>query len=101
MMLQNDLGPLFPLGKVTLTSGAMQSLRGRDLLEAILGHMRGQRCGFIGSGQQFYFLFAIEGCCALGSYQARNGRKFLLVTDADRSRTTVMLAEEFSHHATT
>jgi len=99
-MMQNDLGPLFPLGKVTLTPGARQSLPGRDLLEAILSYMRGQRCGFTCDGNQFHFLFALEGCRALGNYQARDGRKILIVTEADRSRTTIMLAEEFSHHAT-
>ena len=99
-MLLNDLGPLFPLGKVTLTPGVKRSLSGRDLLDAIMGHMRGQRCAFTRDGDQFHFLFAMEGCRVLGNYHARNGRRVLIVTEADRSCTTVMLAEEFSNRAT-
>ena len=100
-MLQNDSGPLFPLGKITLTPGAKESLRGRDLLDAILGHMRGLSDVFTSDGNQFLFAqFSLTGSRVIGTYRATNGRKFLVVTEADRSRTTVMLAEEFSHHAT-
>lgn len=100
-MLQNDLGPIFPLGQLTMTPGARKSLTGRDLLDALLRYMRGLSCAFTNDGNQFHFaLFASKGSRIIGTYRASNGRKFLLVTEADRSRTTVMLAEEFSHHAT-
>lgn len=100
-MLQNDLGPIFPLGHLTLTPGARRALTGRDLLDAMLRYMRGLSCAFTSDGNQFQFaLFASKGSRAFGTYQASNGQRFLLVTEADRSRTTVMLAEEFSSHAT-
>lgn len=41
-MLQNELGPIFPLGQLTMTPGARKSLRGRDLLDALLRYMRAE-----------------------------------------------------------
>lgn len=93
-MLQNDSGPLFPLGKVLLSPRARKSLSGRDLVNAILCHMRGRCCELTRNGDQFHFPFALDGCRVLGSFRASNGGKFLIVTEADRSRTTVMLPEE-------
>ena len=94
-MLQADLGPMFPLGKVSLSPGAKKSLSGRDLVNAILCHMRGSRSSCARDGDQFHFPFALDGCRVVGSYRASNGRKLLIVTEADRLRTTVMLPEEF------
>ena len=95
MMLMKDSGPVFPLGRVTLSPGAKCSLSNRDLLDAILSHMRGQQIGFTPDGHQFHFPFALEGCRVLGIYRTSDDDKFLIVTEADRSRTTVMLPEEF------
>lgn len=94
-MLQNDLGPIFPLGRVTLTLGVKKALPTRDLIDALLRHMRGPRSSCTRDGDQFNFPFALDGCRVLGTYRASSGRKILIVTEADRSRTTVMLPEEF------
>ena len=94
-MLQNDLGPIFPLGHVTVTPGAKKSLPHRDLLDALLCHMRGQWIGDSHAADQYQLPFALDGCRVLGAYRSSSGQKVLIITEADRSLTTVMLPEEF------
>lgn len=94
-MMQTDLGPLFPLGKVSLSPGAKKSLPGRELVEAIMCYMGGPCSSCPREGDQFHFPFALDGCRVVGTYRASNGQKILIVTEADRSRTTVMLPGEF------
>ena len=65
------------------------------MFDALLLHMRGHRSGFTKDDDQFHLPFALDGCRVLGIYRASCGEKFLIVTEADRSRTTVMLPEEF------
>jgi len=74
---------MFPLGKVSLSPGAKKSLSGRDLVNAILCHMRGSRSSCARDGDQFHFPFALDGCRVVGSYRASNGRKLLIVTEAE------------------
>ena len=93
-MLQNDLGPAFRLGQVTLTPAAKKSLRSADVFGALLLHMRGNSGGVTKDDDQFQLPFTLDGCRVLGAYRAADGQKFLIVTEADRSRTQVMLPEE-------
>ena len=93
-MLQNDLGPAFCLGQITLTPAAKKLLRSADVFDALLLHMRVHRSGVAKDDDQFQLPFALDGCRVLGAYRASCGHKFLIVTEADRSRTMVMLPEE-------
>jgi hypothetical protein len=93
-MLQNDSGPIFRLGKVTLTPGAKQFFSGVDIVEAILRHMRGPCLDHPGGEGQTYFPFLLEGLSLGGFYVVSSGREVFIYTEADRSRTLVMLPDE-------
>ena len=94
-MLQNDLGPVYPLGRVTTTLGARRSLSRQDMLNALLRQMRGEWGSEVGDVQQGELPLVLDGCRVLGAYRSSSGQRFWIVTEADRSRTTVMLPEEF------
>lgn len=94
-MLRNDLAPLFRLGKLTFTPAAKRSLSGCDLAEALLSYIRGERTGDARDSRQLNFPFGLEGCRVLGCYRSPAGKKVWIITEADRSQTTVMLPEEF------
>ena len=90
-MLQNDLGPICRLGRVVMTPGVKKSLSGKDLLNALLLHMRGGRSANeapLGSDQ-------LEGCRLLNVYRSSRGQCFWIITEADRKLTTVLMPEEF------
>ena len=94
-MLQNDLGPVYPLGRVTTTLGARRSLSRQDMLNALLRQMRGEWSSVAGDAEQCELPLALDGCRVLGAYRSSSGQRFWIITEADRSRTTVMLPEEF------
>jgi len=93
-MLRHDLGPAFPLGKVTLRPSAIQSLSRTDIVEAILCHMRCPCLGDPDEEGQTYFPFLLEGLSLAGFYKVSSGREVLVYTEADRSHTTVIPADE-------
>ena len=99
-MLQNDLGPAFRLGRVILTPDAKKSFTGRDLVEALLRHMRGP-CFYRDQEQrQIYFPFLFEGLNLGGFYKVSGGRQIFICTEADRSQTTIMSPDEIRDNAT-
>ena len=91
-MLQHDLGPIRRLGRIAMTPGVKNSLSGEDLMHALLRHMRGitPDCEFPRA------LDNLDGCRVLKVYRSSVGRPFWIITEADRTMTTVLMPEEFS-----
>jgi hypothetical protein len=90
-MLRNDLGPIRRLGRIIMSRGVKKSLSGQDLLNALLLHMRG------GSADDESPLAPdnLKGCRTLNVYRSSTGQCFWIITEADRSVTTVLMPEEF------
>ncbi len=94
-MSRIEFDPLFPLGRVQVTARARTSVPPCELTEALVRHMRGHWTGDLNETGQLRFPFALDGCRVLGTYRSPNGRRVWMITEADRSLTTVMLPEEF------
>jgi hypothetical protein len=90
-MLQNDLGPIRHLGHIAMTPGVKKLLSGRDLLKALLFQMHD------GTGNDKCPLPSrkLEGCRVLTVYRSSTGQSFWIITEADRSVTTILMPEEF------
>lgn len=90
-MFDIELGPLRPLGRVALTPEVRRMLSDQDLLNALLRHMR--------SGESRYgtlrTIDALPDCRVLSVYRAHTGETILVITEADRTRTTLLLAKEY------
>lgn len=100
-MLQNDLGPCFKLGLIAMTLRAQQVLSDMSVFEALLLHMRGEWGGI--TQDDHYTLFAHHdfGVRMRGAYCDRYGQVFWIITNADRSQTTVMMSAEYlTYYAT-
>ena len=93
-MLRHDLGPVFPLGQVMLTPDAKRSFTRRDLVEALLRHMRGPCFHSDREQRQIYFPFLFDELGLAGFYNVSSGRQVFICTDADRSLTKVMSPDE-------
>ena len=96
--LQNDLGPIFKLGLVTMTLRAKHSLSDLNVLEALLLHIRGEWGGIAPDDHYTLFPDYDFGVRMRGAYSDRQGQMFWVITDADHSRTTVMMPSDYMDH---
>ena len=85
---------LFDLGDIFYTPGTGR-LTHRDMYVALARHHRGE-WGDVGEAdRQENDLSVKEGFRILSAYRGENGTKFWVITEADRSVTTVLLPEEY------
>ena len=85
----------FRLGKIVSTPNALEHLSQDDILLGIQRHQAGD-WGDVPSGNSAANERAlIEGTRLWSVYRAANGTKFWLITEADRSATTVLLPEDY------
>lgn len=85
----------FRLGLVTATPSVLEAVQGLDLLRAIERHASGDWGDVCERDRQENDLSMREGYRLLSVYHDRNGVKFWVVTEADRSATTVLLPSEY------
>jgi hypothetical protein len=85
----------FRLGHIVSTPNALSQLTQDDILLAIWRHQAGD-WGDVGEPDRAANDQAlIDGTRILSVYHAVNGTKFWLITEADRSVTTVLLPEDY------
>jgi hypothetical protein len=85
----------FCLGKLFITPGAMKELSPLEVLNAVGRHSRGD-WGEVGEDDcEENELSLREGFRLLSSYRGGNDTKFWVITEYDRSVTTVLLPEEY------
>lgn len=85
----------FRLGHIVFTPNALHQLTQDDILLAIQRHQAGD-WGDVGAHDRTANDQAlVESTRILSAYQAANGTKFWLITEADRSVTTVLLPEDY------
>lgn len=89
--------PLFPLGRIVATPGALDVLaRATQSPEEFLNcHVTGD-WGELGDEDRAENNYSLKhGFRILSSYQTAAGEKLWLITEADRSATTLLLPEEY------
>ncbi len=92
----------FPLGSVYITRGASAELckqegpaGDEEVREAIARHMRGDWGDVCDADWQENDFSVTNGFRILSSYRTKAGIKFWIITEADRSATTILLPEEY------
>lgn len=87
----------FPLGQVVGTPGALAALAetGQTPQEFIRRHITGDWGELDEDDQQENQRSLQDGCRLLSAYQLRDGRRIWVITEADRSSTTILLPEEY------
>jgi hypothetical protein len=89
--------PTFPLGQVVATPGALSALAeaGQTPLEFIARHATGD-WGDLGEEDRRENERSLrDGCRLLSAYRLQDGTKIWVITEADRSSTTLLLPEEY------
>jgi hypothetical protein len=85
----------FPLGKLVATPAAMQAVPLEVIIGALVRHGRGD-WGNVGAEDWEANQQALKnGGRLVSAYYTKDSGKFLIITEADRSLTTVLLPEEY------
>lgn len=87
--------PRFPLGCVTITANAMEAIRLSDVGEALHRHARGDWSELGKHERESNELALSEGGLIASFYTSQTGKRFWILTEADRSTTTIMMPFDY------
>ena len=85
----------FRLGQTVATPGALKQISGGDILLALHRHSNGDWGNVCEEDKQANDDSLKCGARILSSYMDAKGTKFWIITEADRSVTTILLPEEY------
>lgn len=85
----------FSLGQTVITQNARDMLHPEDIPAALARHANGDWGNLSEADRRENDLSLEKGFRLLSSYEDRKGTKFWIITEADRSVTTVLLPEDY------
>ena len=85
----------FPLGQTVATRNALSRLTAEDVQNALTRHVVGDWGEVCPEDWQENELSLREGFRLLSVYRSNAGEKFWVITEADRSATTVLMPEDY------
>ena len=88
------VGGRFPLGRLVITSNANARLTPEEIADGIARHARGDWGDISAEDAAENDLSLREGFRLLSAH-GRGDRRFWVITEADRSATTVLLPEDY------
>lgn len=93
----NEAGVLFPLGSIYLTIGAREALQeaNQEPFDFLSRHQTGDYGLICEEDKQENDLSVKEGFRILSTYKTNNDVKIWIITEADRSSTTILLPSEY------
>lgn len=85
----------FPLGRTLITPNAQSKLDAEDVYAGMERHGRGDWGEICEADRQENELALNRSRRLMSVYRDRNGTKYWIITEADRSATTVLLPEDY------
>lgn len=85
----------FPLGQLVVSRNATTEITPMDVLAAVARHAKGDWGDVCDDDRKENELALKEGFRLFSVYHAADGTKFWIITEADRSVTTVLLPEDY------
>lgn len=87
--------PLFPLGMLMITMPALRTISDPDIRAALGRHMRGDWGEVDVEDKRANDGALKNGTRLFSAYTSSKGQRFWLITEADRSQTTVLLPDDY------
>lgn len=85
----------FALGQLYITKNALSTLKAIDMTTALSRFSRGDWGDVDKEDWEANEQALKHGGRLMGVYRDRNGTKFWIITEADRSTTTILLPEDY------
>ena len=86
---------LFRLGRIVATPNALENLSQAEILRALRRHQTGDWGDMSEADRQSNARALIDGSRLLSAYRAHGQMKFWVITEADRSVTTILMPEDY------
>lgn len=84
-----------PVGRILITTGAIESVNREEVVNALARHCRGD-WGIVEAADWRANDDALEfGARLLSAYETQDGLRFWIITEPDRSVTTVLLPDDY------
>ena len=85
----------FSSGQIVITPNALNTLSQTDVQTALVRHFRGDWGDVDEEDRRTNDQSLKHGARLLSVYHAANGTKFWIITEADRSATTILLPSDY------
>jgi hypothetical protein len=92
---QKELPLVRHLGRIMVTPAAAAALRTCDISLALRYHLCGESDRGRRDDSSLPSRHALKGCRVLAAYRSSQGQTFWIITEADRSRTTVLMPKDY------
>jgi hypothetical protein len=86
---------VFRLGRIVTTPNALESITQEDILVGIQRHQAGDWGNLTDDDRAANDRALVAGTRIVSAYNAVNGTRFWIITEANRSVTTVLLPEDY------
>lgn len=93
-MFDIDEVALFPLGRIVITQGVMSGVPADEVASAVVRHSQGDWGDVCDEDRQSNEMALLRQTRLLSAYQTTE-RKIWIITEADRSYTTILLPLEY------
>lgn len=93
--MNNHSQPKFNLGQMVATPNALAHITQADIMSALTRHVCGDWGDLDDEDKQTNDRAVTEDSRILSAYLAANGTRFWIITEADRTVTTVLLPEDY------
>jgi hypothetical protein len=85
----------FAMGRIVATPGALRTIDNQTIIQSLARHARGDWGDMDAEDKALNDLALKNGGRLVSRYPAKSGEPFWIITEADRSATTVLLPEEY------
>lgn len=94
-MINASAGQLVPIGRLAATPAVLEKIPRPELMAALKRHMRCDWGNVCEVDRRANDLALKTGERLLSSYRSGSGTKFWIITEGDRSYTTILLPSEY------
>jgi hypothetical protein len=85
----------FRVGRIVATPNALRLITQEDIFTAIQRHQAGDWGEVESADSKANDQALVHGTRLLSAYTAQNGTRFWVITEADRSSTTILLPQDY------
>jgi hypothetical protein len=93
--MNSNVTVTFQLGQIVITPSALEALPQAEVMEALSRHARGDWGDVNAEDRQENEFSLKEGFRLFSVYHTKSNIKFWIITEADRSVTTILLPEDY------